>query len=346
MPKATAAPKAQNTLGTEAPEPMVEPTASFDDDLLEFTALDDTDDFLNVLYWGREGSGKTTHALSMALVPHPGKIVVINIEGGLKKLALQKRGIPTDRIVIWPKPGTRVTFPMLEALHKKMLWDLQQDPNAYQGLVVDSVTENSALFREDATQARYRRTEARNMEYDDTFIDRADYGVQTDQMQRILRRFRDLPCHFVATALERYDEDQKMYGPAVNPALAGSILGYVDLALYTKASQASVENNDDLVAEFRAATRPSNSWRAKDRFDALPHVMANPTFPRVLAYVTGDLVEEDDAQQAEYLARAAARAAAEEAAKAAKEAMKAQVRAGRRTGAKRSQEAPSEAGDA
>lgn len=333
MPRAATVAKPATTLGTETPARAAEPEPTgpeFDPADDPFTSLDDTEDYLNVLYWGREGSGKTTDALAMALVPHPGKIVVINIEGGLKKIALQKRGIPTDRVVIWPKPGMRVNYKALEDLHKRMLWDLQQNPLAYQGVIIDSVTENSALFREDATQARYGRADARNIDYDDTFIDRADYGVQTDQMQRILRRFRDLPCHFIVTALERYDEDQKVFGPAVNPALASSLLGYVDLALYTKASQASPENDDDLVAEFRAATRPSNSWRAKDRFDCLPHVMADPTFPRVLAYVTGDLEEADDALQAAYMERQAARLAIEEAEKAAKVAAKAAVRAGRR----------------
>lgn len=352
MPKTTTAAKTTPpTLGTEVPERLeaVEQDAAyagFSDDDLELVSLDDTDDFLNVLFWGREGSGKTTDALAMARIPHPGKIVVVNIEGGLKKIALAKRGIPTDRIVLWPRPGVRATFSGLEALHKKMLWDLQQDPTAYQGVVFDSVTEGSALLREDATNDRYRRLDNRNMDYDPTFIDRGDYGVQTDQMQRILRRFRDLPCHFVATALERYDEDQRMFGPAVNPALAGSLMGYVDLALYTKASQASPENDDDLIAEFRAATRPSNSWRAKDRFDVLPHVMANPTFDRVLSYVTGDLVESDDALQAEYAERQAARDAAESAAKAEKEAKKQAVRARRSATATRRQKVATGADEA
>lgn len=332
MPRATGAARTAPAKPLEPSEEVEArlPEAFEDADIdLGMVSLDDTDDYLNVLFWGREGSGKTTDALAIAQIDHPGKILVVNIEGGLKKIALAKRGIPTERIVLWPKPGTRATFPGLEALHRKILGDLIDDPNSWQGVVFDSVTEGSALMREDATNARYRRLDDQNKSYDPTFIDRGDYGVQTDQMQRILRRFRDLPCHFIATALERYDEDNDVFGPAVNPALANSLLGYVDLALYTKASQASVENPDDLVAEFRAATRPSNTWRAKDRFDVLPHVMANPTFPRVLSYVTGDLTEEDDAMQAEYLARQAERDKAVADAKAEKAAARAARRKGR-----------------
>ena len=331
MPKAPSATQ-QPTPSTLAPapsqqQPAAEPAAAHAVSRgLSFAQLDDVQEFLNVLYYGREGSGKTTNALSMALLPHPGRVLAINIEGGLKRGALAKRGIPTERIAIWPTPGERPSFAGLEQLHEQLLWELQQDPSSWLGVVFDSVTEGAALLREDATTDRYKRLKDAGRNYDPTFIDRADYGVQSDQLQRLLRRFRDLPCHFVVTALERLDEDTGVYGPAVNPALANSLLGYVDLALYTKASQHSVENTDEVLSEFRAATRPSNTWRGKDRYDLLPHVMADPTFERVHAYITGDLTEQDDLAQVAYLERQAEQAAQAEAEAAAKQAARAERR--------------------
>lgn len=308
LPAATAANRKTDTAALTATAEAIGAVGSLfqdnlaDEDLLGIQELDSTLQTINLLYYGREGTGKTTNLADLVnTTGHPGRLLVINAEGGLKKQALAKRGIPADRIAIWPKPGVPITFASLEAVHAKLLADLQADPMSWAGVGFDSITELAALFRETATTARYRRLVAQNRDYDPTLIDRSDYGVQTDQLQRLLRRFRDLPCHFVVTALERFDEDTGLVGPAVNPALATALLGYVDFVLYCRSNPTQDE------PEFRAATRPSTTYRAKDRFDVLPSVLANPTFSRVHAYVAGEITESEDPTQISYRERETAR---------------------------------------
>lgn len=332
------------TEGTR-PDVLVEDPQDPGDEMdLGFVSLDDSEDKLNVLYYGREGSGKTSHALDMA---HLGKVLVVNIEGGLKKTALRKRGIPTDNVQVWPRPGVRATFEGLQQVYYKIREDLDRDPDAWAGVVVDSTTELATLFRENATQARQADLDRMNRDYDPNFIDRSDYGVQTDQIQRLFRRFRDLPCHFVVTALERIEDG--VSGPAINPALAGAILGYVDFVLFTKSTQPGAEGSEEIETEFRAATRPGSKWHAKDRFDATPRVLAEPTFTRLLQYVEGKLTEADDVLQEEFNERqsarereVAARRAEREAAKAARKTRKPTTRTRTRTRARKPSETPSE----
>lgn len=289
-----------------------------------FQPLADADDYLNVLYYGREGSGKTTNMAAVANVaPEGSRVLVINAESGLKNRALQKRGIDTSKIVFWPNRqlGQEITYASLEALHEKLLGDLQDDPNSWYAVGLDSITDTHQGLREQATEKRIDKqlAKAGSGDVDEDFVDRDDFGVMTNQMRKLIRRFRDLPCHVIFTALERVDDTTKMIGPAVTPALGTDLMGYVDYILYCKATQhAPGEDADDTVAEFRALTRAGAVTRAKDRLDATPRAFANPTFDRLLAYDRGELDEATDPVQAAYRERRAQ----EEAIKAAKEAEK------------------------
>jgi hypothetical protein len=276
------------------------------DESLGFRSLEDEDDQVNILYWGREGTGKTTNACLVTNLPDVRRVLVISAEGGLKKTALKKRGVDTSKLVVWPPQGETVTFEGLVRVHQRVLTDLLEDPGSWGAVIVDSGTEIVDAVREQATMQRQQNLVRLNKEFDPNFVDRSDYGVMTDQLRRIFRRFRNLPCHVIMTALERYDEDNDVLGPAFTPELGKSVLGYNDLVLYCRAdleAAGEAKEDDDRGAEFRALTRPTSKYRAKDRFDILPRVLANPDFVRVSNYVYGDLVEEDDELQQGYLSR-------------------------------------------
>jgi hypothetical protein len=110
----------------------------------------------------------------------------------------------------------------------------------------------------------------------------------------LLKKFRDLPCHFVVTALMRRDVDEKTskvtYGPAVTPGLQNAILGYTDINLLFR--------QEDEDGPFRALVRGSSMYRTKDRVGGLPKVIAEPSFERILGYTNGDIEEEQDPLQA------------------------------------------------
>lgn len=304
------------------------PEDDFDD--LGFYALDDAEDYVNALYYGKEGTGKTTDAAAMANLPDARRVLIVNAEGGTKRGALAKRGIDTSKIVMWPRPGERVSFKGLEKLHARVLSDLNDDPKSWTGVIIDSLTEVTATLRENATTNRQAKLDRLGKTYDPDFVDISDYGQMTDQMRRLIRRFRDLPCHFVCTALERED-DNGMIGPAMTPSLATDVLGYVDFVLYTRATQGSAEIEDDAASEFRALTRPTAIHRAKDRFDVTPRVLADPSFDRLHLYTSGEITEDEDMRQQEYNERQSKRESEREEARAAQEAEREAKKAARKT---------------
>lgn len=284
------------------------PTATEDDLFSQdwFAVLDDTIDFTNTLLYGREGAAKTTNAARLAncfshLPAGKGKVLVINAEGGLKLKPLKNRGVDTSRVVLWPDPKKheRVTHAALDKIHRRIKADLEADPDSWGGVVFDSATEIHMALLDHVQQKRVQAILNRGQDADPDFVDIADYGTMSKLFRDILRKFRDLPCHFVVTALERRDVDKDtgkpQYGPAVTPGLQSDLLGYVDFVLMCKP--------EDEDGPFRALTRANSRYRAKDRFDVLPVVMVEPFLDRVVAYVNGELTAETDVEQARYKAK-------------------------------------------
>lgn len=287
-PKKKAAKKAAPAK-PQAEDPAPEDTADW------FVSLDDTEDFLNVVYYGREGSAKTTNSAFMANLADKGKVLVINAEGGLKKVPLRKRGVNTDNIVMWPDPRKheRATHKGLDQIYRNIKADLAKDPNSWAGVVFDSATEIHTAILDSVQAKRVDAARMRGNDVDEDFVDIADYGTMSKLFRDVLRKFRDLNCHFVVTALERRDVDKDtgrpQYGPAVTPGLQSDLLGYVDMVVMCKA--------EDEDGPFRGLTRANSRYRAKDRFDVLPRVMAEPTFDRLVAYLADELTEESDPLQ-------------------------------------------------
>ena len=295
MPKAT--PGAQRQQPTiDIGELVVVETESrgWTDDL--FAAYDETEEHLNVLYWGREGAGKT---IDIAAATQLGKVLFVNAEGGLKKRALLANGVKTENLVVFPRPGQPLTYDTLEQAIFRIKSDLMDDPKSWFLFAIDSVTELAQAFTDEAGDDRYEKGKKKNPAWNPTigdqfFTDLSDYGTSTKMVRKIVRMLRDLPIHVAMTTLERRDVDEDTskvaYGPAVGPALQTSLLGYVDVVLYCKAP-------DEERDYFRAQTKKVGAARAKDRIGILPKVLVNPTFPRLLAYNEGTLAEDSDPVQ-------------------------------------------------
>lgn len=298
-------PRAAVTTGSaRAPDPRTATTRAtatiMPDDDSWFTPAEDHPDYLNLVYWGREGGGKTTDALTACNVaPEGSRVLLINAEGGFKKDALRRRGIRTDNLVIFPRsddPSHRITREDLASIFRRVSADLHNEPSKWFAVVWDSGSEITNLILDQVQAARVakaRRAAANPAVIDEFFVDRDDYGTTAKMMRDLLRDWRDLPCHFVMTCLERRDIDadtkKPQYGPALTPKIAGDVLGYSDLVLFTKAA--------DEKGPYRAMTKESARYRCKDRFGMLPRVMATPTFERILRYYEDTLSEETDPEQ-------------------------------------------------
>lgn len=272
--------------------------------------LSERRDHGNILYAGDGGTGKTTNALALANL---GRVLAINAEGGIKKAPLEARGINTDNIVVLPEDPADLSFDYLEQLFWEVKADLDADPDSWAGVVWDSITEihiallaNVVSHQNDKArklgQSRTKGNSAGDL-IDRFFTDLSDYGVMTEQVRQLLRKYRDLPCHLAVTALLRreLDDDGRVaYRPYVTPALAKDLIGYMDVIGITEVA------DTDQGERFQAKFTASGKYRGKDRFSVLPRVLVTPTAERVIHYIHRELDAENDGVQR------AARAAKEE----------------------------------
>lgn len=250
--------------------------------------LTDLREPVNVLYYGDGGTGKTTDIAAMA---HLGRVILVNAESGVKARALKERGIPIENIEVWPEPGQDLTFDGLEQLWKEVREELNQDPDSLAGLGWDSITEIYKALLDNVVASAVVRADRAGRERDRFFIDLADYGVMTEQVRNLIRKFRDLPCHFAVSALTRREQDDDgsvTYQPAITPALQNDLIGWMDVVCVTSVAMVAQEE------EYRGLFRPHNKWRGKDRLGGLPKWLVDPTFNRILAYTEGDLTVDDD----------------------------------------------------
>lgn len=238
---------------------------------------------LSVLYYGDGGTGKTTHLAHMADL---GPVFAVNAEQGLKKRALERCGVDTSNIEVWPEPGEPITYAGLEAEWKRLLVALNKDPDSYVGFFWDSLTEIHKALLDDVVAKATAKAVRLGKDRDEFFIALEDYGVMTEQVRQLIRKCRDLPCHFGATALERRDVDKNdgrvAYRPAVTPALINDLYGWFDVIVHTTVE----EYGED---QYCGLTKPAGKFRGKDRYKVLPKTLVDPTFDRILLYVDEEM---------------------------------------------------------
>lgn len=250
--------------------------------------LSDVKEPINILYYGDGGTGKTTHLASMA---NQGRILFVNAEAGIKSQPLKAHGIDTSEIELWPDPGEGVTYKGLTDLGLRLREQLAADPDAYVGVVWDSVTEIYQALLTTITAEAVERAHRVGKERDPNLITLDDYGVMTQQMRTLARLFRDLPCHFGMSALSKREQDDDgavVYQPAITAKLQNDLVGWVDVVCVTSVA---VVNEEE---QFRGLFRPHNKFRGKDRLGVLPKWLVDPTFERIHLYASKELTRDDD----------------------------------------------------
>ena len=257
--------------------------------------LADEEDFINLLMYGNPGSGKTT---ALAHLANLGPVIFINAEAGLKRVALQRFDIPLENIEVFPAKGQVLSFDTLDALFWEIRDKLDQNPDAYKGVIWDSITEIHKMLLEAVSKKEVekaiRKAERQGIEpeVDPFFMDRSYYGVMTEQMRQLIRKYRDLPCHVGFSALPRRDLNEKTgdisYGPSLTPALQMDLAGFVDILCHCE-----VDDEGLYLGRFREV----GIKMAKDRFGVMPPVLVDPSYDRIIQYVNGELKEENDPLQ-------------------------------------------------
>jgi len=267
---------------------------------LSAPTLSEKAQFIKLGYYGDVGTAKTSNLAALARL---GKVVAIDSEAGLELGPIADLGIPTENII----PFNNITYDALDELHWEIRQELDANPGSIVGVTIDSMTEIVAKLIEQTNDAEIDR-QIRKLQKrgEDTTslskfrIELASWGVVTEQVRRLIRRYRDLPCHMGWAALERRDVDQNdgtvHYGPRVNPGLQGDLVGYVGVVAHTWVDGEDDDGNEMFVAHMRRTPK----YVAKDRFHATPKRLAVPSFDRVIEYVNHGLAVDEDPIQKHY----------------------------------------------
>lgn len=244
------------------------------------------------LWYGDPGKGKTFDIAHMAKL---GKVIYIDAERRLKKGPLVRAGVPIGNI----EPFIDVSYKSLIQLAMDITERLA-DGEDIVGLCWDSGTETHRIFLEGLVDSAVIKAANQGKERDPWSTYREDYGDMTEQMRRVLRRFRDLPIHLAIAALAKREDDEEgkvRVSPAFTPAVLRDVMGYMDVVFHKRMEL--VEGKE----EYSGLSKPIGRFEAKDSYGVFPRVLVDPTFDRVLKYIEGDLTGDKDPIQIE--ARAA-----------------------------------------
>jgi AAA domain-containing protein len=154
---------------------------------------------LKALIFGPYGSGKT-HFLGTAQEDErTAPALYMDFEGGGQTLA----GLDIDQVVVRTWQDFNEIYAELSAGTK------------YQTILLDSLSETHifALMEILSEVANSR---------DPDKLEIQDYGKASIQMRRVIRAFRDLPYHFIATSQDKTDREARV-GNVKKPALAGQM---------------------------------------------------------------------------------------------------------------------------
>lgn len=250
--------------------------------------LSDSLEPVNILYYGDGGMGKTTDLMALANL---GKVWACNAESGIKRRPLLDLGIKVENIEVYPGPGERLTVAGLEAEWLRIREELDKDPSSYVGTIWDSTTEIQQALKDSNVEDAVERAGKAGRERSPFVVSQDDWRMTNEQMRQLIRKFRDLPCHFGMSALQRREQDDDgrvVYQPGVTASLQADVVGWMDIVCHC-----SVEIVDE-DEQFRGLFRPHGKFRGKDRFRATPKHLVDPWFDRVIQYVDGEMTLEDD----------------------------------------------------
>lgn len=269
------------------------------------TTLAEMQEYLKILYYGPAGTCKTT---SLASLANLGRIVYFNAEGGLKATALRQFDIPLENIEV----KNCNTYDEYEDEY----WSIKgrlEDGEPLIGVAFDSFTEIQAQLVDAAGQKRMVKEKKALTDkgkspdtVDEWFTDRADYGEYTKQARKLIRMFRDLPCHVGVAALQKREvgDDGVTLVPQISPAFRADLVGYMDMVCCTIAAESDLVDDVDGI-ESLGIFRPVSFYRGKDRYRITPKVFARPTFDRLVSLLQGDLKLSEDTDQGIYNERMA-----------------------------------------
>ena len=233
-------------------------------------------DYINMLLYGDPGVGKT-HLCGTAM-DHPGTnpVLYLDVDGGVTTLR-QRQDLDVKQVRMID--DTNPESPGINQIYEKLFDSIHKDSNGvrrveyYNTVVIDRLDELADV------DMRYIMRAAYNRNPDKVDIDvpsPREYGINRSHIRKLVRAFRDLPCHviFCAGVAARQEEGQPTkYFPGFSGKLQTEVPGFCDIVGYYY--------NDNSTGEVvrRLQFQGTRRVQAKDRTDSLGEFIDDPSIP-------------------------------------------------------------------
>lgn len=229
---------------------------------LQVSPVQDALTYINSLWYGAPGAGKTVLAGSADAVPDMRPVLLIDVEGGTLSLRNTYPHVDVVRVQTWDD---------MQRVYDA-LYNGQHD---YRTVVLDSLTEIQKFSMYNIMHDLIRREPDR----DPDVPGMREWGKNIEQIRRLVRAFRDLPMHTIFTALVAIDKDAKtgvmQSRPSLSGKLSAEVAGFVDIVgfLYTKVHD----------GELKRLLLMSGTDRqiAKDRSGVMPEILEDPSMEKI-----------------------------------------------------------------
>lgn len=236
-------------------------------------------EWLNILIYGDPGVGKTILCASASVVEELQPVLLVDAEAGT--LSIRKM-YPDVDVVKMSNFGDL-----------KYIRDLLSSGKfPYKTVILDSISETQDIGMDDILAVQVAKSDR---ERDEDMPEQSDWGRNRNQIRKMIRAFKNAPCHFIVTALAK-ETDRGVIKPALAGQSANSVPGQMDEVLYMRVGEVPIDPQDPKKGkkEVRALlTRAQGKIFAKDRSTTLPDVVIEPTMQILFDYFTGKTVKED-----------------------------------------------------
>lgn len=241
-------------------------------------------DYINSLFYGDTGVGKTTLGASAANVPGHSPLLLIDVERG----SHPAKNFPGIEVV---RPQA---FADLSKIYSALAAQLKSEGGLkYKTIMLDSITEMQRW----GTESVMARGVEQDADKDPDKPEWSDWNKSHNLFRRMIRAFANLPCNTIFIALEQTDlsrPSRPKAKPMLNGKMADEFAAVPDIVLYLYKK----EDNENQTIHRCALSAGTNEIVAKDRSGRLPEVLIDPTYRDIHSHVFSELTEtketEDD----------------------------------------------------